>query len=211
MARVLRYAWKNKQPRFRSAFTYQDHTKPSRIEFAKERFGGPFTTEQVQDVKTFLRIVVALVPIGGSSALGIFMLQTAALFSQHINSNNIPCYAYQAMNTYMPYFTIMCAVPLYEFLVHPVMYNYIPTSLIRFGLGFIIQILSCIALLTIDFVGHGKPGGTNSTCVYDESMPVSKLHVNPLWTMLPQSLVGLGIFFNFTSIPITFLAMHTRQ
>ena len=60
VATVLRYAWKNKQPQFRSAFTYQGHTKPSRIEFAKTSFGGPFTSEQVEDVKTFLRIVFAL-------------------------------------------------------------------------------------------------------------------------------------------------------
>ena len=37
---------------------------PSRIDFAKQRFGGPFTTEQVENVKTFLRIVIVLLAAG---------------------------------------------------------------------------------------------------------------------------------------------------
>ena len=45
VATVLKYGWENKQPQFRSAFTYQDHTSLSRLEFAKACFGGPFTTE----------------------------------------------------------------------------------------------------------------------------------------------------------------------
>ena len=121
VATVLRYAWKNKQPQFRSAFTYQDHAKPSRIECAKGIFGGPFTTEQVEDVKTFLKIVFTLVPVGGTLVLGIFLIDVSKLFSQHIDSHNIPCYGYQAMTVYFTYLTVVCAVPLYEFLIHPVM------------------------------------------------------------------------------------------
>ena len=71
VASVLRYTWKTKQPQFRSAFTYQGHTKPSRINYAKQIFGGPFTTEEVEDVKTFLRIVYAFVPMGTLLVLSI--------------------------------------------------------------------------------------------------------------------------------------------
>ena len=204
VASVLRYAWKNKEPQFRSAFTYQDHTKPSRIEFAKESFGGPFTTEQVEDVKTFLKIVLALVPIGGTLVLSIFLTDTVKLFSQHIDSHDIPCYGYQAMTVYFAYFTVVCAVPLYEFLIRPVMRNYIPTTLTRIGMGVILNILSSVALFTIDLVGHEREtSGTNynSTCLYDEAtQEVNRLHINPLWAMLPAGLNGLGIFFNFTAV-----------
>ena len=55
--RVLRYVIKNKYPRQRSAFTYWEDKPYSRIDLAKDRFGGPFTTEQVEDVKTFFRII----------------------------------------------------------------------------------------------------------------------------------------------------------
>ena len=51
---VIRFAKKNMYPLQRSAFTYNDDYIPSRIDFAKERFGRPFTTKQVENVKTFL-------------------------------------------------------------------------------------------------------------------------------------------------------------
>ena len=43
--RVLNFAVKHKYPLRRSAFTYADDYMPSRLDFAKERYGGPFTTE----------------------------------------------------------------------------------------------------------------------------------------------------------------------
>ena len=70
VASVLHYARKHKYPLQRSAFTYCDDERPSRIDFAKERYGGPFTTEQVEDVKTLLRIflvLIALGPVGNTS------------------------------------------------------------------------------------------------------------------------------------------------
>ena len=53
---VLKYAVKNKRPRLRSAFTYWEDKPFSRIDLGKSKYGGPFTTEQVEDVKTFFRI-----------------------------------------------------------------------------------------------------------------------------------------------------------
>ena len=61
---VLNFARKHKYPIRRSAFTYCDDELPSRIDFAMERFGGPFTTEQVEDVKTFLRMLLVFVVLG---------------------------------------------------------------------------------------------------------------------------------------------------
>ena len=54
---VLKYAVKNKYPRLRSAFTYWEDKPYSRIDLGKNIYGGPFTIEQVEDVKTFLRIL----------------------------------------------------------------------------------------------------------------------------------------------------------
>ena len=58
---VLNYARKNKYPRLRSAFTYIDEEQPSRLDFGKHKFGGPFTEEEVEDVKTIFRILPLLV------------------------------------------------------------------------------------------------------------------------------------------------------
>ncbi len=50
--KVIRYAVSDKHPMCRSAFTYCEDEIPSCIDFGKSKYGGPFTTEQVEDVKT---------------------------------------------------------------------------------------------------------------------------------------------------------------
>ena len=73
--KVLYFARKHKHPLQRSAFTYGDNHIPSRIDFAMERYGGPFTTEQVENVKTLLRILLLLLALGP-----VYVLQVPASF-----------------------------------------------------------------------------------------------------------------------------------
>ena len=85
---VIKYAVQHKQPRLRSAFTYCEDELPSRIDFGKSKYGGPFTTEQVEDVKTFLRLLVvgSLECIVLGIAVSVFMLKeliTNQLISGH--------------------------------------------------------------------------------------------------------------------------------
>jgi len=64
---VLKYAVTAKRPVVRTAFSYDGRPKPSRIDLAKETHFGNFPDEQVEDVKTFLRIVVFLISLLGFS------------------------------------------------------------------------------------------------------------------------------------------------
>ena len=68
---VLKFAKSHKHPLRRSAFTHCDNCIPSRLDFAKERFGGPFSVEQVENVKTFFRILLILFAIGPVFALEV--------------------------------------------------------------------------------------------------------------------------------------------
>jgi len=64
--RVLKFAAKHRKPIRRSAFTYCENGYPSRLDFGKQRYGGPFTTEQVEDVKTLfniLKVLLCLAPV----------------------------------------------------------------------------------------------------------------------------------------------------
>ena len=63
--RVLRYTWKHKVPEHRSAFTYWEEDIPPRIDLGKSKYGGPFTTEEVEDTKTFFSIVLLLLTLVG--------------------------------------------------------------------------------------------------------------------------------------------------
>ena len=62
---VLNYARKNKYPRNRSALTYWENSVPSRLDLGKDKYGGPFTVEQVEDVKTVFRLLPVLISVIG--------------------------------------------------------------------------------------------------------------------------------------------------
>uniref|UniRef100_A0A1X7VPM9 Uncharacterized protein n=1 Tax=Amphimedon queenslandica TaxID=400682 RepID=A0A1X7VPM9_AMPQE len=61
IVRVLCYAWKHKYPENRSALTYWEEEAPSRLDLGKDKYGGPFTEEEVEDVKTFFRMLPLLI------------------------------------------------------------------------------------------------------------------------------------------------------
>ena len=58
--KVLKYSWNHKIPERRSAFTYWEEDIPPRIDLGKDKYGGPFTNEEVEDTKTFLRFLPLL-------------------------------------------------------------------------------------------------------------------------------------------------------
>lgn len=66
--RVLKFAIKNKHPIMRSAFTFWEADIPSRVDLGKSKYGGPFSNEEVEDVKTFIRTTLVL------ASLSVFML-----------------------------------------------------------------------------------------------------------------------------------------
>ena len=68
--KVLKYSWKHKVPERRSAFTYWEEDIPRRIDLGKNKYGGPFTNEEVEDTKTFLRILPLLLCLFGYHLAG---------------------------------------------------------------------------------------------------------------------------------------------
>jgi len=62
---VLKFAVQHKSPLQRSSLTYWEDDLPSRIDLAKTKYGGPLSVENVEDVKTFLRISLVLAALGG--------------------------------------------------------------------------------------------------------------------------------------------------
>ena len=68
--KVLKYSWNHKVPEHRSAFTYWEEDIPHRIDLGKNKYGGPFTNEEVEDTKTFLRILPLLLCLFGYHLAG---------------------------------------------------------------------------------------------------------------------------------------------
>ena len=62
---ILKYSWQHTCPQNRSAFTYWENDIPKRIDLGKHKYGGPFTNEEVEDVKTFFRMLFLLLSMFG--------------------------------------------------------------------------------------------------------------------------------------------------
>ena len=67
---VLKYSYNHKQPERRSALTYWESDIPSRIDLGKHKYGGPFTYEQVESVKTVFRLLLLMMSLFGFHVSG---------------------------------------------------------------------------------------------------------------------------------------------
>ena len=80
--RVLKFAAKHKAAVNRSALTYWEENVPSRIDLGKSKYGGPFTTEQVEDVKTILSLLAIALPL--------LFLSFSLMMDINVSNNNFP-------------------------------------------------------------------------------------------------------------------------
>ena len=203
--KVLNFARKHRYALQRSAYTYSDDYIPTRIDFAKERYGGPFTTEEVENVKTLARIILLLLSLGP-----IYLLHVPA--SQYI----FPLYAYhtQPFNASLTNWsrlvkdgllinlTSTCLFPIYIWLVYSLLRKRMPKMLLRLGIGIILSLLGVVSMLIIDLVGHSNtpPQHSNHTsfqCMFkvtsiNYTQEFTPLNMNWFVLIPPSLLLGIG-------------------
>ncbi len=164
--RVTKFAYRHRIPVQRSAFfTYCEDELPSGLDLGKDKYGGPFTTEEVEDVKAFYGILKVLYSFGP-----VFLLDTAA------NSLPSPQYCFDNIiynilfSNYLSLLLIVFCIPFYLLLLRPFISHYIPGMLKRMGIGMFIVLISLVLVLSVDivpdFVSH--PNGTMS-CSYPDN------------------------------------------
>ena len=234
--KVIKFAKEHNHPLRRSAFSYSDNYVPSRLDFAKQRYGGPFTTEEVENVKTFLRIVIVLFTIGLLFALEVpasyFVFPLFGLHTlKHIK--------YPGYNLCTGEYNLLGTGSLIHILTTIVFFPVCILATVampcRKALGFFTRIfigatfslLGVTSLLIADVVGHSleaKDNFSNGTqCMFQFHTThnvingdVSKLYIYPSlnmhWSVLiPSSLFfGVGIVLVITS-SIEFISAQSPQ
>ena len=136
--KVLKFAAKHKAPLNRSALTYWEEDIPSRMDLGKRKYGGPFTTEQVEDVKTILRLL-------GFTFL-LFFIALSFFFSFDIDGPTFRPTTSCESSTFhflLYGFTIygFLGALVHEFLVYPIFRNKLPSILRRIGAAFLTNTL----------------------------------------------------------------------
>ena len=142
--KVMKYAWFNKYPVRRSAYTYTE--RPSRLDLCKDRYGGPFTTEEVEDVKSFWRILLVLI-----SMFGIYCLDnTAGIGNDYYNRRNITYSNKVPIPVMYPEFlsigSILLSIFTMQLFCVPFVSRYLPRLLTRMGIGLFLSLCTSCSL-----------------------------------------------------------------
>ena len=146
--KVLKYTWKHKCPERRSAFTYWEEDIPPRIDLGKSKYGGPFTTEEVEDVKTFLLLLLVLI-----SLFGFHLAGNGYSLLQHLNCKLCPSAIVHDGVSVSPNIlqtvTVLVSVPILHSAILPRFHRYIPNMLHRLGIGVVLVFFQQLAEMVI--------------------------------------------------------------
>ena len=170
---VLNYARKNKCPRLRSALTYIDEEHPSRLDFGKHKFGGPFTEEEVEDVKTIFRIIPLLVLVYGV----IFFCEL------NVSQISVTLHCLTVFRNFNDLFFIL--IPVYRLIVYPLARKHIPSLLKMIGAGLILCLISTVINIAVTATEHFASQSHNIT------MPDTP-QVSLYWILVIKILTGIG-------------------
>ena len=210
---VCTFARQHKYPVRRSALTYWEDELPSRLDLAKARYGGPFTYEEVENVKTFFRVLSLVVVMDLPHILDAVTFRQVDLLATHVTPNLTcrhylkeqffvyECYASQLFfGSYFSIFLVVIVFLLaYELLLQPCYHRYIPGILKRYAVGAFILVLASFSDFLIDLVGHLKEEETvpcmfRTICVQTTGSDdvLSSLNVSTYFLILPGVMVAVG-------------------
>ena len=170
--KVLNYARKNKYLTSRSALTYWEESAPSRLDLGKDKYGGPFTEEEVEDVKTFFRFLPLLVCLFGVTVVA----SAIALPSLHVSNNIVGnCILYSESIIYV---ILSILLGTYKIVFSKRCYKYAPSMLKRIGLGLCLLLLYVIVLIAMDLQDYNTANNcTLSHTVYNDTTTIDYVFV----------------------------------
>ena len=187
---VLKYAWKHKSPENRSALTYWENKIPSRIDLGKEKYGGPFKEDEVEDTKTFWRMVTLLLSTFGIYIPYYTVVNGVFLYVDKLEGATTTLNGYGSYALWSAFdFNIIILVPLLELIVIP-LFPKIEYFLLKplkwIGISYILLLGSFIAMFIIDTVSQFQMPPV--TCANIEDM--ATVNMSFLYYIIPFSLIG---------------------
>ena len=197
VAKVLNYARKNKQPTNRSALTFWLEDYPPRLDVGKERYGGPFSEEDVEDVKTALRLIPLILCFTCFGSTWDIQWNAASKLNLNgepnfiiINSSQI-IVQNDRIEMILSYGSVFAAVILfilvYQFFIYPCFYKYIPSMLKRIGLGLCITLAINILYMIMVFISRYVE--KSKGCLLNEDF---KLPFDYKWQLIPHVFTGIS-------------------
>ena len=212
---VMKFVIKNKHPRCRSAFTYCEDELTSRIDFGKSKYGGPFTTEQVEDVKTFFKILPLIATFGtlfGGILATINFYTTMSHFlhfyNPYIDRESLShCYL-EGILSNSGYFVVTILIILNEIIIYPNINRicvYIICcprikSLSKVIIGAFLQLLCLVVLILLDILSrhiqlNNNRYNTTLECDFYRQSGIQKGKLSTIWLVLTSYLQNIAFLF----------------
>ena len=124
-------------------------THPSRLDFGKIQYGGPFTNEQVEDTKTVLRLLVLL-----ASLFGFHLSNDGFSTSSHVLHKSCPSsliLLYFISNpSFITDIVTLFGVPVFHVILKSSLGKYIPNMIKRMWFGILLLFLQELVSLIIN-------------------------------------------------------------
>ena len=190
--KVLNYARKNKYPKNRSALTYWEEDYPSRLNLGKEKYGGPFLEEEVEDVKTTIRLLPLVFLSAGFGILTDSIQYIKHLQHPTLNSNwRRVAQALVEDHSFHNAIYMIVFIIAFAILIYPCFYNYIPSLMKRIGFGLSLCTFSVLCYVILDPVAHTVTHP--DVCLFTNT--TASLTLDYRWSFPPVILAALGEMF----------------
>jgi len=212
--KVLRYALRNKYPQAWSAYSYWDEQK-CRIDLSKSKYGGPFRSEEVEEVKTFLKML-GILSIG-SFFVGYFIvyMDTAGQLLHHFqgwivveSECNLEYYKHCLLEYTLcsgSSLIVTIGVPFIEFVVYPLFQkcSFPITAAKKFQVGMLFLLASQLSYLGLNIGGYREVSVSNDSqscwLGYLKYEMSSVYNISFYWLYMPLPFSGLSYYLLFTS------------
>ena len=198
---VLKYACQKKHRMRRSAFTYGEQF-PSHLAQAKQRYDGPYTSEQVEDVKSFWRVLIVIL-FAISFSLNHYSHVTKPLLQISSFENRMLTFLETGILNYLQFFrtgAIVIAALFFQIVYTPLLPRYIPSMLQRVWIGLALMTMSNWLGSTTSIVVVKGLNATN-LCLTDDEVAYSSLNNSLFYTTIYINalLNGIGMSLSFTA------------
>ena len=138
---VLKYSWKHKIPELRSALTYWENDIPSRIDLGKDKYGGPFTYEEVENVKSFFRLLLLILSLFGFQLSGDGFSLAHYIMNRAGCPSFIPYWLLISNPQHIPLVTVILGIPVFQ-CIKKHFARFIPNMLTRLWIGLFISMVN---------------------------------------------------------------------
>ena len=208
--RVSKFARQHKVPIRRSAFTYCEDDIPSGLDLGKSKYGGPFTTEEVENVKAFYGILKVLFALETALFMNLASNVLLPRFFSHVSS--LDNYYYGSIDVtyvllsllfkdgFLFSLVIVLFLPFYIVFIRPFINSYKLRIFGQIGVGIVLLLFSVTSTFITDAVAH--TGNITHSCMLDDLGDIlpTENFIHPAVLLPQQLLYGLSVIFIYPAL-----------